>query len=54
MTRKDTIGIIGQWCGLLAIVAGIAAELAYGAALYLILITAGSLAWGIGTKIRGH
>ena len=45
-------GEIGQWAGLAASVAGLIVEAITGADYGYIILTAGSLAWGVFTKIK--
>ena len=45
-------GEIGQWVGMAACVAGLAVEAVTGADVGFILITAGSLAWAVFTKVK--
>jgi hypothetical protein len=45
-------GEIGQWAGMAAAIAGLAVEIATRAEVGYAILTAGSLAWGIGTKVK--
>lgn len=45
-------GEIGQWIGMVASIAGLIVEAVTGADYGYIMLTAGSLAWGIFTKIK--
>ena len=45
-------GEIGQWLGMAACVAGLALEIARGADLGYAILTGGSLAWGLFTKVK--
>jgi len=51
---REILGIIGQWCGLLAVATGIACEIIFKADVYLIVITAGSTLFAVATKLRGR
>ncbi len=46
------IGEIGQWVGMAASIAGIIIEGITGADYGYLILTAGSLAWGIFTKVK--
>lgn len=51
--NNSTIGIIGQWVGMLAVIIGILIEVSMGAHIGFAAITGGSLVWAFATKIRG-
>ena len=46
-------GTLIQLIGVMCLGAGIALEINYGADIYLVLITLGSIVFAIGTKIKG-
>ena len=46
------IGEIGQWVGMAACVAGLTVEIVTKADLGYAILTGGSLAWGIFTKVK--
>jgi len=48
------IGEIGQWLGMAASIGGFIVEIATGADIGFVLITAGSLAWAVATKLKYH
>jgi hypothetical protein len=50
---KDLIGIIGQYCSMIAVTAGIVVEILMKAHCGFVFITIGGLMWGVFTKIRG-
>ena len=52
MNDREAVGIVGQWVGMLCCVAGLLGEVVLGGEWYLVLITAGSLLWGVATKVR--
>lgn len=51
MTKRQ--GDITQLIGTVVIGIGVGCELSYGAALWLVVITVGSVLFAIGTKIKG-
>jgi len=50
----ESYGTLIQLIGVMGLGAGIALEINYGADVYLVLITLGSMIFAIGTKIKGH
>lgn len=50
--KKDVLGIIGQYMGSILLGIGIGLEIAKGADLYFILISAGSAIYAAATKLR--
>jgi len=50
--RKESIGIAGQWLACIFVCAGIGIEVGMGADLGFVLITLGSIAFAISTKLR--
>ena len=50
--KKDVLGIIGQYMGSILLGIGIGVEIAKGADLYFILISAGSAIYAAATKLR--
>ena len=46
------VGEIGQWAGMACSLAGVVIEAALGADIGFVLITVGSLAWAIATKVK--
>ena len=46
------LGEVGQWAGMAASLGGLIVEAITGADIGFVLITAGSLAWAIATKIK--
>ena len=49
---NEKYGIIGQWIGMLTVLAGIIVEVSTRAEIGHLLITVGSLIFAISTKIR--
>lgn len=52
MRKIIILGIIGQWVGLLCSLAGIFLILSLAPEVWTFYISAGSVAWGIGTKLK--
>jgi len=50
----EAYGTLVQLIGVMGLGAGIALEINYGADIYLVLITLGSIVFAIGTKIKGN
>ncbi len=50
---QETIGIIGQYGSMSLLVVGLAIEIVMEAHVGFIFLTAGSLLWGLSTKVRG-
>lgn len=46
------LGEVGQWAGMAASIAGLVIEIVTRADVGYIILTIGSLAWGIGTKVK--
>ena len=53
-TDRELIGIIGQWLACLLVTAGIIVEVAYGAHVGFVFITAGGVVLALATKIKYH
>ncbi len=53
LTAMQMSGMIGQWAGVIAILAGIVYEKKYKAHWGFVFITAGSLVFAMATKILG-
>lgn len=49
---RELIGIYGQWLSILMVTFGIGVEVAYGAHLGFVLITAGGVILALATKIK--
>jgi len=54
MSRINIVGMIGQWCGLLSVIAGCGIEFKYHADVGFVLITLGSLLFAVGTKLHHY
>lgn len=52
--NKERIGDIGQWFSGLMVLAAIIMEFIFQANIWLFVMTIGSFAWGVSTKIKGH
>jgi len=50
--RREVAGIIGQYIGGILLGVGIGLELAKGADVYYVLISAGSAVYAVATKLR--
>jgi len=50
--KRESIGIAGQWLACALVASGIGIEVGMGADLGFVLITAGSIAFAISTKLR--
>lgn len=53
MSAIQIAGLCGQWIGAAAVVIGIYHERKYHAHWGFVLMTAGGLIWGMGTKLLG-
>jgi len=53
MPVSEVVGIVVQAAGILVVMVGVAVEVQLGAEAGFICITAGSLGFALGTKLRG-
>lgn len=51
--NKELVGILGQYISGCLLLLGIITEAWFHAQIWLIIITTGSLLWGVSTKLRG-